>query len=319
MIHQDAFDLAPCGLAQLAPDGVFKRVNRALLEWTGFAETELIGGKSLADLLAGEGRLFFADLSAKLEAMKSLDGVFVRLRPKVGEDVPAYLAFALHEGDAGAPTIHVAAVRREARASCEADQIDFLLREVNHRAKNLLAVVHAVARQTARRAATPESFIDAFMARLTAISFSHELLVSREWRGVRVADLARRQFSQFDADMRERIRISGDFVEINPRAAESFGLALHELLANAVKYGALSCPCGAVDLRFALCPETATYSLSWRESGGPAVATPLTAGFGAAVLTRIAPMSIQGDGVLDFAPEGLVYRLSAPLAEVAMV
>ncbi len=318
MIYQDAFDLAPCGLAQLAPDGVFKRVNRALLEWTGFAETELVGGKSLADLLTGEGRLFFADLSAQLETAKSLDGVFVRLRAKAGKDVPAYLAFALRESETGGPTIHVAAVRGEARAPFEADQIDFLLREVNHRAKNLLAVVHAVARQTARRAATPESFIDAFMARLTAISFSHELLASRDWRGVRVADLARRQLSQLDDRTRERIKIFGDFVEINPRAAESFGLALHELLTNAAKHGALSCPCGAVDLRFALCPETATYTLTWRESGGPAVAAPLRAGFGATVLTRIAPMSIQGDGVLDFAPEGVIYRLSAPLAEIVM-
>jgi two-component sensor histidine kinase len=199
-----------------------------------------------------------------------------------------------------------------------AEHIEFLLREVNHRSKNMLAVVQAVARQTARLAATPDLFIEGFMARLAAIASSHDLLVSRDWRGVQIGDLTKSQFSDLDEEARERISISGDYVEINPRAAEAYGLALHELSTNAVKYGALSGQSGAVALCFRLDPATNIYTLTWRERGGPAVVAPPRAGFGSTVLTRMAPMAIQGESELDYAPEGLAYRLSAPLAQIAM-
>jgi two-component sensor histidine kinase len=199
-----------------------------------------------------------------------------------------------------------------------AEHIEFLLREVNHRSKNMLAVVQAVARQTARHAATPELFIEGFMARLAAIGSSHDLLVSRDWRGVQIADLTRIQFSQLDEETRARIEIGGDYLEINPRAAEAYGLALHELATNAVKYGALSTPQGRVSLSFSLDGEKRTYVLDWRESGGPPVVAPKRAGFGGTVLTRMAPLSIQGESRLDYAPEGVAYCLSAPLAQIVM-
>ncbi len=199
-----------------------------------------------------------------------------------------------------------------------AEHIEFLLREVNHRSKNMLAVVQAVARQTARLAATPELFIEGFMARLAAIGSSHDLLVSRDWRGVQIADLTQSQFSHLDVEQRARIAISGDYLEINPRAAEAYGLALHELSNNAVKYGALSNGAGAVELRFQLDRPNKAYVLTWRESGGPAVAEPPRVGFGNIVLTRMSPMSIQGESRIDYPPEGLFYRLSAPIAQIAM-
>jgi len=445
MNFDDSFDFAPCGLAQLAPDGVFLRANRAWLDWTGYSASELVGQKSLADLIEGEGRLFFAELSQALTGEKtSVDEVFALLRCKSGASLPAYFNFARHAGVQD--TIHVAAFRGENRARYEAElrrgkqaaeqlaaivansldaivsvdpsgavltanrafsdifqyeptelaganladlivpeeyqsqfdeklrgaeagpiapqivrrrrkdghrldfslstapirddsgrvvaistiyrdveplmraaeHIEFLLREVNHRSKNMLAVVQAVARQTARLAATPDLFIEGFMARLAAIASSHDLLVSRDWRGVQIGDLTKSQFSDLDEEARERISISGDYVEINPRAAEAYGLALHELSTNAVKYGALSGQSGAVALCFRLDPATNIYTLTWRERGGPAVVAPPRAGFGSTVLTRMAPMAIQGESELDYAPEGLAYRLSAPLAQIAM-
>ena len=156
------------------------------------------------------------------------------------------------------------------------------------------------------------------MARLSAIGCSHDLLVSRDWRGVRISRSARNQFSQLEGDARERIEVSGDLLEINPRAAESYGLALHELSTNAVRHGALSAPDGKVDLSFQLDRDGKFYTLTWRESGGPAVMAPERSGFGGAVLTRMAPLAIQGESRLDFTPDGLRYRLSAPVAEVVM-
>jgi two-component sensor histidine kinase len=178
--------------------------------------------------------------------------------------------------------------------------------------------VQAVARQTARLSSSPDKFIDSFMARLSAIGCSHDLLVSRDWRGVQISDLTRNQFNQLDEEARGRIEVSGDFLEINPRAAESYGLALHELSTNAVKHGALSAPAGKVDLSFQLDRAGKFYTLTWRESGGPAVRAPAHSGFGGTVLTRMAPLAIQGESALDFTPEGLRYRLSAPLSEIVM-
>ncbi len=104
--------------------------------------------------------------------------------------------------------------------------------------------------------------------------------------------------------------MSGDLIEINPRAAETYGLALHELATNAVKYGALSTPDGWVELTFALDPDAQTYRFSWREQGGPPVDPPERNGFGVCVLTRTAPQSINGESCLEFPQEGLTYTLS---------
>ncbi len=443
----ESFDLAPCGLAILAPEGAILRVNRKLLEWTGFSAPELVGRKNMAELLDGDGPQFLADLDVVMSREKPcVDEIFVLLRRQSGEFLPVYLNFARHAGADGAATIHVAAFRAEHRfqqeaelrrgkqaaeqlaaivsnsvdaiasvdtqgivlnanrAFCDifqyrmeeliganlgdvivpaeyreelaqklqaaalgavkprivrrrrkdgvlldfslstapiyddqgkivaisaiyrdvaplmraAEHIEFLLREVNHRSKNMLAVVQAVARQTARLAATPELFIEGFMARLAAIGSSHDLLVSRDWRGVQIADLTQSQFSHLDIEQRGRIAISGDYLEINPRAAEAYGLALHELSNNAVKFGALSNGSGAVDLSFQLDRQKKAYVLTWRESGGPTVAKPPRIGFGNTVLTRMSPMAIQGECQIDYPPEGLFYRLSAPIAQIAM-
>ena len=111
------------------------------------------------------------------------------------------------------------------------------------------------------------------MARLAAIGSSHDLLVSRDWRGVQIADLTRNQFSHLDEETRGRISVGGDFIEINPRAAESYGLALHELSTNAFAMAPFRIPPARLTLLPAR-PRRKFYTLTWRESGGPAVAAP---------------------------------------------
>ena len=450
MNFDESFDFAPCGLAQLAPDGVFLRANRAFCDWTGFSASELVGQKSLADLIEGDGRLFFSELSQALVSRalagdkSAIDEVFVVLRDKSGVVLPAYCNFARQAGvedridlaafrgenranyeaelrrgkqaaerlaaivansldaivsvdpagavltanrafcdifhyepaelagaklddlivpeeylpqyenklsraalgpikpqivrrrrkdghrldfslstapihDESGQTVGISAIYRDVEPLMRAaEHIEFLLREVNHRSNNMLAVVQAVARQTARLAATPDLFIEGFMARLAAIASSHDLLVSRDWRGVQIDDLTKSQFSHLDEETRGRISISGDYVKINPRAAEAYGLALHELSTNAVKHGALSRPCGAVELCFRVEQEGKIFVMTWRERGGPAVSAPPRGGFGSTVLSRMAPLSIQGESAIDYAPEGLTYRLSAPLAQIVM-
>jgi len=276
-------------------------------------------GARLADLIVPEQ--FREQFDAKLRgsAQRPVKGEIVRRRRKDGVCLDFSLSLAPIRDEETGETVAISAIYRDVTPLTRAaEHIEFLLREVNHRSKNMLAVVHAVARQTARFAESPEAFTDGFMARLAAIGASHDMLVSRDWRGVQIGELTKIQCHQLVEEAETRIAVSGDLIEVNPRAAESYGLALHELATNAVKYGALSTPDGWVELSFALDEESRIYRFTWREQGGPPVSAPQRSGFGVCVLTRTAPQSIEGESRLEFPPDGLTYSLAAPLAQVAM-
>jgi two-component sensor histidine kinase len=126
------------------------------------------------------------------------------------------------------------------------EQIRLLMREANHRAKNILSIVQAIARQTTAR--EPEDFIRRFTERLQALSANQDLLVRNEWHGVDVEDLARAQLAHFADLVGSRIATHGPKLRLNAAAAQAIGLAMHELATNAGKYGALSTGKGRVDV-----------------------------------------------------------------------
>ncbi len=130
------------------------------------------------------------------------------------------------------------------------EQVNLLMREVTHRAKNMLSLVHAIARQTAARA--PEDFIDRFTERIQALAANQDLLVRNDWRGVDVEELALAQLSHFADLVGTRIVVRGPGLRLNAVAAQAIGLALNELATNAGKYGALSTRGGRVDVRWRL-------------------------------------------------------------------
>jgi PAS domain S-box-containing protein len=189
------------------------------------------------------------------------------------------------------------------------DQILFLMHEVNHRAKNMLSLVQAVARQTAAR--EPEDFIGRFNERIQALAANQDLLVRNEWQGVDAEDLVRAQLAHF-ADVGARIAVDGPRLRLNAAAAQAVGLALHELATNAGKYGALSVDAGSVDVRWQL--EGDTFMMSWTERNGPPVSPPQRRGFGSTVVDSMAKLSVGGEVKLDYAPSGLMWRLSCPAA-----
>ncbi len=189
-----------------------------------------------------------------------------------------------------------------------------LLRELVHRSKNLLAVVQAMARQTAAGSPSIQEFQRKFSARLQALSMAHDLLVSEDWRGAAMRDLVRAQLTYcMDVPMEElgeHTRIDGPNVMLKPEAAQNIGLALHELAANALAFGALSRAGGGIALNWRV--EAGRFVVTWRESGGPAlVAAPLE-GFGLKVLKRLVPQALDGDATLAFLPEGLTWTLTIP-------
>jgi PAS domain S-box-containing protein len=191
-----------------------------------------------------------------------------------------------------------------------------LMRELTHRSKNLLAVIQAMARQTARHTSSADEFLDQFGARLQALATSHDLLVQESWYGASLAALTRQQLGHYLNGPRTQISIDGPPVVLRPEAAQSVGLALHELAANAAKYGALSVPDGHVDIKWCRCEDEDGIELSWAESDGPSVRVPDRRGFGTLVVERNLSRALDADVHLDFDPAGVRCRIVIPPAHV---
>jgi PAS domain S-box-containing protein len=193
--------------------------------------------------------------------------------------------------------------------------IQFLMREITHRSKNLLAVVQAIAAQTARTSGSLEEFQQRFIPRMQGLSASHDVLVQEGWRGAPLADLIRQQLIPF-ADFRDsQIEVAGPDIVITVEAAQAIGLAIHELATNAVKYGALSRATGKVQVIWKLDangPEPKTLLLNWIEEGGPPVAPPIRKGFGQIVLDQMIASSLDGAVRIEFAAQGLKWTVSIP-------
>jgi PAS domain S-box-containing protein len=190
------------------------------------------------------------------------------------------------------------------------EKIQLLMREVNHRSKNMLSLVQAIARQTAAR--EPEDFVGRFTERIQALSANQDLLVRHEWQGVDVEDLVRAQLAHFADLVGSRIAMHGPKLRLNAAAAQAIGLTLHELATNAGKYGALSTDTGRVDIGWGT--EGDTFTMSWTERDGPPVSPPERRGFGSTVIASMAKATVGGEVQLDYAPSGLMWRLTCPAA-----
>jgi PAS domain S-box-containing protein len=258
------------------------------------------------------------------------------------ESLPAIRAMKQEVLDAGAPKdgeariadgatirwfdLHIEPLREEAGAiaglTCAAVDVTerkegeahlrLLMRELTHRSKNLLAVIQAMARQTARRAGTIDGFLEQFSNRLQALSRSHDLLVQEGWHGAALDELVRSQFGKYLGG--SQVTIEGPPIRLRPEAAQSLGLALHELVSNAAKYGALSVPTGQVSVKWALRPDAGAPGIEivWVESGGPAVSVPDHQGFGRLVIERNLAGSLDAEVAMSFASEGVRCQIVIP-------
>ncbi|MDR3516890.1 MAG: PAS domain S-box protein [Azospirillaceae bacterium] len=199
------------------------------------------------------------------------------------------------------------------------EHVKLLMAEVNHRAKNLLAVVQAVAHQTAKHG-DPATFSERLCDRIAALAVGQDLLVKNQWHGVDVLDLVEAQLSHFRDLIGSRVLIDGPVARLTAAAAQGIGMALHELATNAAKYGALSTPEGRVHIAWTVTAGAAPrFSMSWREEGGPKVIVPTRRGFGQMVIGRMAEAAIQGIADITFREEGLLWILSAATENALVV
>jgi PAS domain S-box-containing protein len=189
-----------------------------------------------------------------------------------------------------------------------------LMRELTHRSKNLLAVIQAMARQTARHAGSIEAFLNQFSARLQALAASHDLLVRESWYGASLRELIQSQLAAHIGGDDAQVAADGPEVALKPEAAQNLGLALHELAVNAANFGALSVPVGRVSITWALHGQALT--LEWREQFGPKVKTRRKKGFGSMVIERNLARALDAKIALAFDPDGLCCHMEIPASQI---
>jgi PAS domain S-box-containing protein len=193
-------------------------------------------------------------------------------------------------------------------------QLRLLMREVTHRSKNLLAVIQAMARQTARGTLSVDAFLDQFSARLQALATSHDLLVQESWYGASLYELVRSQIGHHLDQRGSQVSMDGPPVLLRPEAAQNLGLALHELATNAAKYGALSVPKGKVSITWCKVQKQngRGVEITWTEVDGPQVEEPQRRGFGTLVIKRNLSRALDADVDLSFPSEGVRCVISIP-------
>jgi PAS domain S-box-containing protein len=187
-------------------------------------------------------------------------------------------------------------------------RIELLLQEVNHRSKNMLAIIRSLAR---RSDADKPDFLTRFDQRLTALSANQDLLVSRAWSSVPLDEMISSQLRAL-GEAAAQCQASGPRVMLSPRAAECLSMTLHEMATNAVKYGALSVTTGQVSIVWSLSEADGSdsrFHIRWQESGGPAVEPPRSKGFGTRVIVDAPRHSLSADVEVGYPPEGFVWTL----------
>jgi two-component sensor histidine kinase len=189
---------------------------------------------------------------------------------------------------------------------------NLLLDELNHRVKNTLATVQAMATQTLKDVeAGPR---DTFLARLFALSSQHDLLTLDNWEGASFEGVVRRALRPWREAGRVRFKVEGPAVHLDPKRALALGMVFHELATNAAKHGALSNAKGTVNVRWTLEAEGKLLRLRWQEQDGPKVAEPQRHGFGLRLIRQGLEREISGEVRLDFRPQGLMCAWDMRLA-----
>jgi two-component sensor histidine kinase len=305
------FMQAPGFMAVLrGPDHVFELVNNTYLQLIGHRDVAgLPVAKALPEL---EGQGFLDLLDRVVASAEAFVGREVKVSLRRTPDAPLeerYLDFIYQpiiEDDGAVSGIFVEGADITDQVEARERQA-LLLDELNHRVKNTLATVQAIAQQTLRGSPEPAAFAQAFEARLLALSQTHNALTDGQWTGAGLRTILNQELSPHG---QERVSLSGDDVQLPPRIALALGMAFHELATNAAKYGALSRD-GRLNVTWRV--QDDTLQVEWREQGGPPAVAPSRRGFGSRLIERTITGELRGAISLDYRPEGLLCVFSAPL------
>jgi PAS domain S-box-containing protein len=308
-------DRVPAGIMQTAPDGMYVFVNRAFCELTGRSFEQLVGCHfdriTHPDDAVANRQLF--EKAIETGVPYSIRTRY--LRPDgsaVWTELTATPVADRHEG------ILAVVVELTERMRAEEKQ-QVLINELNHRVKNTLALVQALAAMTNRFSAAKDAFYKAFSARLAALSQTHNLLTNSAWESATLRDLIGLELEPYAGGESARLIIEGEPVRLKPYYAISLGMVFHELATNAAKYGALSSRVGRVEVSWRIQHTRGKPQLmiEWREIGGQTVARVDKKGFGSKLIEETA-QDLRGTADMHFDPCGFRCTLRLPLAELGI-
>ncbi|WP_246732858.1 PAS domain S-box protein [Methylobacterium sp. BTF04] len=301
--------------------GMVLHVNAAGRRLVGLSEAT-VAGTGIADYFTPESQ---ATVIATVLPTVRRDGWWegeLTFRHFVTGEGIAVLYNVFPVRDEHGSMIGYATVTRDLRERKRAEEArDLLIKELSHRIKNIFAVVGGIAGLSARTDPAAKPFVDAFRERLGALAQAHEYVRPHSpastpaVQGQTLLGLMRLIMAAYTQDGRERFVIRGDDVAVGDRSATALALIMHEQATNAVKYGGLSTEDGTVTLTGRLDGES--YALTWAESGGPPVSAPPTRrGFGTVLADRTVSGQLDGTLKHDWAPGGLVMRVTVPVANL---
>jgi PAS domain S-box-containing protein len=277
-------------------------------------ERPALGGAALDEYAHPDDlETFRSQRAADTATSNSFTNVFRHIRPDDGRTIWVRVSGVIEREPSGQPIILMGIVQDITHERREEEQRHHLMAELDHRVKNVLAAVQALAQQTAKRTTSLDAFLTTFSGRLKSMASANELLTAARWRGAAIDHLAS---AELGAIAPGQTRWEGPELFLTPRAANALSLALHELATNAVKFGALSVETGHVDVRWKT-RRGGGFELTWTESGGPTVISPVRRGFGATLLEQVTPRELNGDIKVDYRPAGVTVRLEAGPQAVA--
>lgn len=299
---------------------ISKRLDGSIISWNrgaerlfGYDADEIIG-QSITRLIPAGNTSEEAEIIARISRGERIEHYETIRVAKDGREIAVSVTISPIFDPLGTIVAASKIVRDISERKAAEAHVALLMAEVDHRARNLLAVVQAIAVAT-RKFADPKTFVEDLTRRIAGLAASQDLLIRNQWHGIEVGDLVRAQLAPFLPASPDRVDVAGPQARLAPAAAQGIGLALHELATNASKYGAFSAGEGRVTIRWQVAPSAQgepTFTLRWREEGGPPVAPPTHSGFGQKVMVAMTEASVRGRVHLDHDAAGLCWTLVAP-------
>jgi two-component sensor histidine kinase len=214
---------------------------------------------------------------------------------------------------AEATRLHAEVLRANARFRRERDHASLLTSELDHRVKNVLALVCAVAFRTRETSQNMDDFVAALNGRINALALSHDLSRQGVWQGVQVKELISRELAPYVSA--HNTQIDGPDVALKVEAAQAVAMVVHELATNAAKYGAISVQSGRVKVHWSLGAdghEGSRLHIEWEESGGPEVVPPTRSAYGTTIIRELISYELGGKVDHVYRPEGVRCKLEIP-------
>jgi PAS domain S-box-containing protein len=292
-------------------DGVVTSWNGGAARMYGYPPEEMIGN-SLAILVPADRQKQEEEVLARIRAGEAPEPYETVRRRKDGSLIDVSVTVSPVRDDAGS-VIGASKIARDITERKQAQKRQELLtQEIQHRTKNLFAVVHSVVARSFAGKETVQEAEAAVLSRLHSLAKTHAMLIDKDWRGAELGDVVATEMTPFA----DRVSANGPRVLLGAKAAQNFALAIHELATNATKHGALSTGTGGIAIEWHVDEPTGVLIFRWQERGGPLVRPPAAKGFGSAVLEHVMADYFSDAPNMNFDPGGVRYEVKCALSAV---